>query len=340
MMPRVEPVFRFEPMTDVLDVSGSLATPLHAAQLCERLAGATDDHTRSATVDLQRVTSLSTYALAALVGAREATRASGARLDLRAHRGSAAHRELTARGIPLVTGAGTATLPARTPCPARSGSARPRPGGGDSGLRGLLDLAIEVVGSGMAAINLISDTHQHQVAAVGVEPANCLRSDSMCAATVAHGSPVVLADARRDERFHDNPFVDGRIAWVRFYAAFPMRVSTGQTIGTLCLFDERERELTEVQREALAMLAERVVDVIELRARSTEGGRWEHDPAMPLPATALVLHLLGRQLASVPAVADRTVEGTLAAAGSVAAQLEELLVDDEADAPELLGDAG
>jgi hypothetical protein len=68
----------------------------------------------------------------------------------------------------------------------------------------------------MATINLITDTQQHQVAAVGFDASICRREDSMCAVVLDGDTPIVVTDARLDPRFQDNPFVTGTIGHVRF----------------------------------------------------------------------------------------------------------------------------
>lgn len=169
-------------------------------------------------------------------------------------------------------------------------------------LDGLVWLAATLCGVPRAAINIIDDRWQHQVAAVGVEAAICTREDSMCNGVFENREQVVVADARRDERFAANPFVTGEIGLVRFYASSPLITPAGMPIGTLCVFDEEPRELDEVRRAGLALLAHQVVDVLELRRvgralqRSNEelqsfAGQIGHDLRNPLTAVAGFIEL-------------------------------------------------
>lgn len=137
-------------------------------------------------------------------------------------------------------------------------------------LQALVDLAADFFGVASAAINLITSDKQHQIAAAGFEPSICAREDSMCAAVVAEPGPVVVPDASRDPRFADNPFVTGAIGSVRYYASAPLITPGGVPLGRLCVFDEQPRETTPEQHRALMVLAERVMDVLELRLRSRE----------------------------------------------------------------------
>lgn len=137
-------------------------------------------------------------------------------------------------------------------------------------LQALVDLAAVIAGVPNAAINLITATHQHQVATAGIDPSVCSREDSMCAAVLTDDRTVIAPDASQDPRFADNPFVTGEIDSVRFYASAPLRTPDGTPIGRLCVFDGAPHTLDEAHAEMLRVLAERVVDVLELRLRTRQ----------------------------------------------------------------------
>lgn len=169
-------------------------------------------------------------------------------------------------------------------------------------LQGIVRLAATVCGVDTAVINIIDDRSQHQIAAVGFEPAVCSREDSMCAAVIARPGRVVVPDARLDERFAANPFVTGEIAHVRFYASSPLITPAGVAIGTLCVFNDSVGDLDESSREALDLLAHQVVDLLELRRISRElsasndqlsrfAGQISHDLRNPLTALTGFLEL-------------------------------------------------
>ena len=160
-------------------------------------------------------------------------------------------------------------------------------------LQALVELAAQVCQVPTAAINLIGDLEQHQLATVGFEPGICAREDSMCNAVLRTSGPVVVPDARLDERFAANPFVTGQIGLVRFYAASRLVTAAGVPIGTLCVFDTAPRTMSTEQYDALATLADRVVDVLELRLRTSQLERSLAD----LTATRDELHRSNRQLA-------------------------------------------
>ncbi|MDO7881290.1 sensor histidine kinase [Salinibacterium soli] len=202
-------------------------------------------------------------------------------------------------------------------------------------LERLVALAAAVCGVPTAVVNIIDDTHQHQIAAIGLEPAVCAREDSMCAAVLHESRHIWVTDAREDPRFAQNPFVTGQIATVRFYASSPIVTPAGITIGTLCVFDDEVGELTAQQSEALDTIARQVVEILELRRvaaelrRSNEqlaqfASQVSHDLRNPLTALGGFLELAEDDpgLTDAPMAAE-----SVARARSVAARMTDMVVD-------------
>ncbi|WP_197026057.1 sensor histidine kinase [Nocardioides sp. URHA0020] len=199
-------------------------------------------------------------------------------------------------------------------------------------LMALVEVAALVAQVPMATINLITDTEQHQIATHGFDASVCRRADSMCDVVLDAGAPVIVPDASQDARFRDNPFVTGVIGSVRFYATHQLVTPEGVVIGTLCVFDEQARTITDDQEKALVSLAERVVDLLELELRTRElsssvveledaraelersneqlaafAGQVSHDLRNPLTAVTLSLKMIEEE---VEAAADDQLEMT------------------------------
>ncbi|MGA8846527.1 MAG: GAF domain-containing sensor histidine kinase [Nocardioides sp.] len=136
-------------------------------------------------------------------------------------------------------------------------------------LQAIVDLTAQVCGVPFAAINLITETQQHQVAAAGFASSVCSRRDSMCASVLEEPS-MAVSDASQDERFAANPFVTGEIGAVRFYASAPLVTPDGVTIGRLCVFDDAPRTVDPTAQAAVAGLAQHVTDLLELRLRTRQ----------------------------------------------------------------------
>lgn len=82
------------------------------------------------------------------------------------------------------------------------------------------------------------------------------RDHAFCAHAILQDDIMVIPDALQDERFADNPLVEGSPN-VRFYAGCPIKVASCEggnnkmSIGTLCLIDSKPRDLSEDERRAL-----------------------------------------------------------------------------------------
>jgi GAF domain-containing protein len=76
---------------------------------------------------------------------------------------------------------------------------------------------------------------------------------------------IVVEDTLQDERFADHPMVVGR-PFIRFYAAARLAVK-GQTVGTLCAYDVRPRQLSPEQLDHLQAMASAVIELFAKRSR-------------------------------------------------------------------------
>src|SRR5262249_28078869 len=88
----------------------------------------------------------------------------------------------------------------------------------------------------IAIVSFIDAHRQWYKSCQGLERSEVPREDSFCRYVMACGAPLVVPDARLDPRFSQNPYVRADQG-VRFYAGFPLQLSSGNTLGTLCLVD-------------------------------------------------------------------------------------------------------
>lgn len=116
-----------------------------------------------------------------------------------------------------------------------------------------------------AAISILDDERQWLKAAHGIATQSTPRELALCANVVDQNRPLVVEDAMSDPRFAAHPMVIGA-PFLRFYAGAPLRMSSGNVFGTLCVIDFQPRTLAPVQLEALIALARQVVQLLELRA--------------------------------------------------------------------------
>ncbi len=182
-------------------------------------------------------------------------------------------------------------------------------------LDALVTLAAQLAGVPYAAVNLLSSHSQHQVATAGFDGGDSPVEYSLCREVVESGLPMMMQDAGRDERFVDNPWTTDEATPMKFFAAHPLRTPAGVVIGTLCVYDHVEHPVSPDAAESLALLADRVVDLLELELTArllrvanarlhTSNERLEHFAAQvshdlknPLTSVSLSLEALELEVA-------------------------------------------
>ena len=133
----------------------------------------------------------------------------------------------------------------------------------------IVALAAEVCDTPMAFITLIDEARQWFKARVGTSDRESTRSVAFCAhAICAPGELMIVPDAKLDPRLAHYPNVTSEPG-IRFYAGAPLVTPDGFALGTLCVADNRPRELSEAQARALRVLQRHVVNALELRRAVT-----------------------------------------------------------------------
>ena len=119
----------------------------------------------------------------------------------------------------------------------------------------------------IALLSLVDTNRQWFKSKVGVDVEETVRDWSFCAHAIHSPEPLIIEDALQDERFVDNPLVQGE-PQIRLYAGFPLQNDQNHRIGTLCVIDRKPHSLTDVQCKIMESLARQAVSFLELRKRS------------------------------------------------------------------------
>jgi diguanylate cyclase (GGDEF)-like protein/PAS domain S-box-containing protein len=129
----------------------------------------------------------------------------------------------------------------------------------------LTRLAAKATGAGASVISLIDETRQWFKSRQGVSFDETPRKLAFCNHVVQDLSSLVVPDAAMDYRFSTNPIVT-QANGIRFYAGYPLIVSSGHCLGTICVFDTVPRlGLTPEQASLLQELAALATQRIEAR---------------------------------------------------------------------------
>jgi PAS domain S-box-containing protein len=127
-------------------------------------------------------------------------------------------------------------------------------------------IAAHIAGVPIALVSLVDGKRQWFKSHHGLDADQTPREVSFCGHVVASGEALTVADALEDPRFSDNPLVTGAPN-VRFYAGVPLQTPDGFVLGTLCAIDHSPRLLSAKQIQMLELLAQQVVDQLEMRRR-------------------------------------------------------------------------
>ncbi|WP_435747241.1 SpoIIE family protein phosphatase [Nocardioides sp. SYSU DS0663] len=162
------------------------------------------------------------------------------------------------------------------------------------------------LGVPVALVSLVEPDRQVFPGAVGL-PAEYQASrqtplsHSFCQHVVAASAPLVVADARLDERVRDNPAIPdlGVVA----YAGWPITDHTGAVVGSLCAIDGEPRPWSAEELDSLADLAAACSSELaqrRLRDLALEG----EQEAQDLAHRSRVLLALSETLADAESLAD------------------------------------
>ncbi len=130
-------------------------------------------------------------------------------------------------------------------------------------------IASQICDTPIALITLVDANRQWFKARRGLAIPETPREQAFCAHTIMGNETMVVEDALNDKRFFQNPLVTGEPK-IRFYAGAPLVDRDGFGLGSLCVIDQKARQLTKEQQLSLEALSRLVVNQIECRRSSAE----------------------------------------------------------------------
>ena len=131
----------------------------------------------------------------------------------------------------------------------------------------IVKVASQACDTPIALISLVDSERQWFKASVGLDAEETPRDVSFCTHAVAAEQTLLVEDASADGRFSNNPLVRSDPN-IRFYCGVPIRGYSGHCLGTLCVIDQKPREMASTELETLQDLARHVEVLLELRRNS------------------------------------------------------------------------
>ena len=128
----------------------------------------------------------------------------------------------------------------------------------------LTSLAAKICNTPIALVSLVDENRQWFKAKVGMTACETPREWAFCSHALHEQDLLIIPDATVDKRFATNPLVTSD-PHIRFYAGVPLRTHEGLAMGTLCVIDNKPRNLTPEQLNSLRILGRQVMAHFELR---------------------------------------------------------------------------
>lgn len=130
----------------------------------------------------------------------------------------------------------------------------------------LTRMAKRMFGVSISLVSIVDSDRQWFKSAQGLDATETPRDISFCGHAILGDDLFLIPNAKEDERFHDNPLVTDAPN-IRFYAGCPLRVANGHKMGTLCLIDDKPREMDDEDKallKDLAVMAEQEIAALQL----------------------------------------------------------------------------
>jgi adenylate cyclase len=127
----------------------------------------------------------------------------------------------------------------------------------------LTRLAADLCGTEVSLITLVDKDRVWLKSSVGITGHEMPREGTPCSHAIVTEDGLVVPDLRSDARFSNGGA--GPENGMQFYAGTPLRTRDGYNLGTLCVLDNKPREISDEQLKRLKMLARQAMSQIELR---------------------------------------------------------------------------
>jgi len=126
----------------------------------------------------------------------------------------------------------------------------------------LTRLASRLLNAPVSTVSLTDHDRQWFKSKVGVDVSEIPRHQAPCSYAIEGNGVFVVPDLADDPRFVGSPLVK---AGIRFYAGAPLFTRSGHGLGTICVLDDKPRQIDESEKGVLQDLAGMVMSQIELQ---------------------------------------------------------------------------
>ena len=129
-------------------------------------------------------------------------------------------------------------------------------------------LARQVFSTKIALVSLVDADRQWFKSRQGLDAEETPRDISFCGHAILDDKIMVVNNAEKDQRFCDNPLVCGDPN-IRFYAGYPLAAPDGSRVGTLCIIDDKPKDVSKEQLQLLRELGRMIEEELIAADAST-----------------------------------------------------------------------
>ncbi len=130
--------------------------------------------------------------------------------------------------------------------------------------------AAEICDTPIALVSSVDKDRQWFKSKQGLEASETPRDVSFCGHAINNPKELFeVPDSTKDPRFHDNPLVTGSPDVV-YYLGAPLLTSDGHALGTLCVIDNKPRQISAEAKTALKALSQQVICKLEFKKQNLE----------------------------------------------------------------------
>ena len=126
----------------------------------------------------------------------------------------------------------------------------------------LTRLASQLLSAPVSTVSLTDRDRQWFKSKVGLDITEIPREQAPCSYAIQGEGVFVVPDLMADPRFVDSPLAS---AGIRFYAGAPLVTRSGHGLGTICVVDDKPRQLAQGEDRILLDLAGLVMSQIDLQ---------------------------------------------------------------------------
>lgn len=151
----------------------------------------------------------------------------------------------------------------------------------------------------IAVVNFIDADRQWFKAEIGLGCSELPLDDSICSHAILELDFLEIQDTFKDSRTSDNPLCLAE-GGLRFYAGALIKTKDGLPLGTVCVLHTQPHQLNDVQKAGLRLLANKVMQELELRAQIEQLGllrrEMDHRVKNSLQSIASMVRVYARAL--------------------------------------------